>query len=113
MEFKNYYHSIYISIISLLLLSYIYLLNKSITINVNQDTKEHPIDYQIKDLKECYLTIHNFVSINTTIKDQSSKNESNVIKNKFNFKTYIYSYTKPYLIELIQNSTKDCLCCPI
>jgi hypothetical protein len=112
MDFKNYHISYIIIIIILLIINFI-LLNKSITINFNNDLKKFPIDYQIEDLKECYLTVHNFVSINTTVQDQSSINDSSDIKNKFDFKTFIYSYTKPYLLELVQNSTKDCLCCPI
>jgi hypothetical protein len=73
-------------------------------------TKKYPIDYQIRDIDDCYLTVHNFVSINSTI-EEISANISHDINNKLNFKTYIYSYTKPFLLELIQNSTKDCLCC--
>jgi hypothetical protein len=111
MEFKSYWHIIYICFISVLLLSHIYLLNKSITINLEYNTGKNPIDYQIKDIDDCYLTVHNFVSMNSTI-EEISANISHDIKNKFNFKTYIYSYTKPFLLELIQNSTKDCLCCP-
>ena len=78
----------------------------------------HPIDYIIKeDLDKCYLSVHNLVSFNTTIdlisrttygfKDIKIKNSSH----KQSFNTYISSYTKPFLIELMQNSTKDCLCC--
>ncbi len=67
---------------------------------------EKPIDYELKNIIDnCYLTIHNLISINTTI-----GNENNISSNE-KFKSYIYSYTKPYLLELIQNSTDDCLCC--
>jgi hypothetical protein len=113
MEFKRYWHIIYISLISALLLSHIFLLNKSIIINFEYKQEKYPIDYQIKDINDCYLTVHNFVSVNSTIEQTQSTIISKDVKNKFNFKTYIYSYTKPYLLELIQNSTKDCLCCPI
>ena len=67
---------------------------------------EKPIDYELKNIIDnCYLTIHNLISINTTI-----GNGKNISSNE-KFKSYIYSYTKPYLLELIQNSTDDCLCC--
>ena len=60
-----------------------------------------PIDYELKVLDQCYLTVHNFISFKSDAFLNSTQN----------FKTYIYSYTKPYLLELVQNSTKDCLCC--
>ena len=61
-----------------------------------------PIDYELKNLNECYLTIHNFIRFpNWMIQNKS---------NDFDFKTYIYSFTKPYLIQLINNNTKDCIC---
>jgi hypothetical protein len=110
MDFKNY-HLLYIIIISIQMLIILILLNKSISINFNDEFKKLPMDYQIKDIKECYLTVHNFVSINSTIQDQISIKNSTDIVNKFDFKTYIYSYTKPFLLELVQNSTNDCLCC--
>jgi hypothetical protein len=110
MDFKKNIHIIYISIIILMLIKDLIIFNKS-SINLNFDSTKHPIDYQLKYINDCYLTIHNFVSINSTIRNQPTIENSNDIKNDFDFKTYIYSYTKPYLIEMIQNSTKDCLCC--
>jgi cell division protein FtsL len=107
---KKLNNIIYMAIILILLICILFMANKSITINLNDDSKEKPIDYQIEDLKDCYLTIHNFVSINSSIQDRSMKNKS-TIKNKYDFKTFIYSYTKPFLLEMVQNSTKDCLCC--
>ena len=52
------------------------------------------------DIDNCYLSIQNFVTMR--------HNTSN--DNKFELKTYISSFTKPYLIELLQHQTKDCLC---
>ena len=68
-----------------------------------------PIDYELKVLDQCYLTVHNFISF----KSDAFLNSRDFFKYNTtqNFKTYIYSYTKPYLLELVQNSTKDCLCC--
>ena len=60
-----------------------------------------PVDHEIKDIDDCFLTIHNLISIK--MNDSTSDHD---------VKTYIYSATKPFLIELINNSTKDCLCCP-
>src|SRR5882762_11684511 len=95
---------LYFILISLIicLLSIIYMsYNKTIIFNIEYGQKQ-PLDYIIKDLDNCYLTIHNFVSFNSTINNQNKMETSQ------SFKTYIYSYTKPYLIELIQNSSKDC-----
>ena len=73
---------------------------------VNFQNGMKPIDSEMKtNLDDCYLTIHNFVSVNQT---WEKRNESS---NKHIIKTYIYSYTKPYLLELVQNSTESCLCC--
>ena len=72
-------------------------------VNIELISKEkQPIDYEIKNIDDCYLTIHNFVTLKTKFWNQS--------KEDMEFKTYIYSYTKPYLLELVQNSTHDCLC---
>ncbi len=70
-----------------------------INISLECKSKDSPIDYELKNLDECYLTIHNFISI------KSNSSVSDV-------KTYIYSATRPFLIELINNATQDCLCCP-
>ena len=73
---------------------------------------EKPIDYILKnDLNQCYLTIHNLISIITTIDDNNKNAKEFNISNNEEFKAYIYSYSRPYLLELIQNSTEDCLCC--
>ena len=58
------------------------------------------------DLKNCFLTIENFITVR-----QNYNNSENFL-NKFEMKTYASSYTSPFLIELIQNSNRDCLCCP-
>ena len=104
----------------------LYFVNISLLVKVMFDINElkvkfgysQPIDYIIKEnLDKSYLSVHNLVSFNTTIdlisrttygfKDIKIKNSSH----KQSFNTYVSSYTKPFLIELIQNSTKDCLCC--
>lgn len=61
-------------------------------------------DYNAKILKSCFISIENFVTLR----------QSNITKsNSFEMKTYASSYSTPYLIELIQQATRDCLCCPI
>ena len=78
------------------------------SVKLKFDNELNPIDSEIKaNLEECYLTVHNFVSIK-----QISQNGTE-LKNQHNFKTYLYSYTKPYLLELVQNSTEVCLCCDL
>jgi hypothetical protein len=63
-----------------------------------------PIDFELKNLDECYLTIHNLISINSNRENNSTYNS--------NSKTFVYTSTKPFLIELLNNATKDCICCP-
>ena len=76
------------------------------------DSIEKPIDYELKNIIDnCYLTIHNLISINTTNENMNSNGIEKNISTNEKFKSYIYSYSKPYLLELIQNSTDDCLCC--
>lgn len=53
-------------------------------------------------IDDCYLTVHNLISIKQI---NESSSESDV-------KTYIFSATKPFLIELLKNTSKDCICCP-
>ena len=53
------------------------------------------------NLQDCFLSIQNFVTV-----------RQNRTENDFELKTYASSFTSPYLIELIQNSQRDCLCCP-
>ncbi len=60
-----------------------------------QNDCQYPIDNPI-NLNECYLIVHNLIS---------DKNNS--------VKTYVSSYTKRFLIELLSNATEDCFCCPI
>ena len=114
---QNYYFNILyiLCYISIILIISIYL-TKNININIKNCEIENPIDYQIRDsLDKCYLTIHNFIKINSSI-FQLNTNDSNeklnfTQNNQQSFNTYITSYSKPYLIELIHNSTEDCLCC--
>ena len=68
----------------------------------NKNKCELPIDYSNKILDDCYLTLHNLISIQFS--NHSNYNST--------VKTYIYSASKPFLIELLNNSTDDCLCCP-
>jgi len=78
--------------------------------------KQQPIDYVLKEgFENSYLTIHNIISINNSL-EFSKINNSNYINIKYvkpmnNFHTYITSYSKPFLIEMIHNSTRDCMCC--
>ena len=78
-----------------------------------------PIDFVSKEeLDKCYLTVHNFVSFKSTIEINPSLNSTNSIYLKFNessqdqnFHSYISSYNRPFLLELVQKSKNDCLCC--
>lgn len=81
------------------------ILNISLLIiNISENKCQYPIDYIIKDnLDQCYLSVHNIISINTSLKNNNWTNNY--------FHTYISSFTKPFLLELVQNSTQDCLCC--
>ena len=47
------------------------------------------------NLNECYLVLHTLISDNYK-----------------NVSSYINSYTKPFMIELVNNATQDCICCP-
>lgn len=61
-----------------------------------------PIDYEIKNIDDCYLTIHNLISTNLFDKNNKYKNQT--------INTYIYKYSKPYLIQMINNSSNNILC---
>ena len=98
-NFKNYLtlnnikHCLIIvySIILIYELSYIFYVNYSDSIA----------------LKNCFISIENFVTVR-----QKSTNFTNCKRNEFDMKTFASTYSSPYLIELIHNSQKDCLCCP-
>ena len=70
-----------------------------------------PVDYILKeDLDKCYISIHNFVSLNISLNLVAFSNKTNRFDIKFingsekqQFNSYISSYTKPHLMELIQN----------
>ena len=62
-------------------------------------------DYNVKTLKNCFLSVENFVTF-------KQHNSSNVNKTNFEMKTFASLFSSPYLIELIHQSTRDCLCCP-
>ena len=76
---------------------------KPITLKIEFSNTTIPQQQDFIDLNDCYLTIHNFVSIHN---NQTYNNFDQNLK----FKSYIYSYTKPFLLELMNNISKDCLC---
>src|SRR6266481_2266153 len=91
------------SILGFFILCYIITFQK-IEIKLDCDsTDRSAIDFEMKALDNCYLTLHNLISIKTF--NNSSNPETNV-------KTFIYSVSKPFIIELLNNFTDDCLCCP-
>jgi len=114
MDFKTFKKNkslIILSIQILLLFIILVKIEQNVETIINKCNK-NPLDYELKAMDECYLTIHNFVSFNTTAHvNRFSSTDPIVWKNNQSFKTYIYSYTKPFMIELVQNATKDCLCC--
>ena len=57
-----------------------------------------PIDFEMKIMDQCYLTVQNIIKYDVS-------NES-----KTKVSSFIYSATKPFLIELINNATNDCIC---
>ena len=61
-----------------------------------------PVDCEMKILDECYLTLHNLISIKIF--------NGSEVKNSVN--TFIYSASKPFFIEILNNVTEDCICCP-
>ena len=89
------------------------LLVLKISYDIDQMTFQNgSLNCEIEKQDECFITIHNFVKFNSTAIIEKSPGVNDVHWNtNQNFKTYIYSYTRPFLIELIQNSTQDCLCC--
>ena len=98
-----FYKVFKILLIFVIIILQIILIFNSVNFNIELiSNAKQSIDYEIKNIDECYLTIHNFVTLKSKFWNQS--------KNDMEFKTYIYSYTKPYLLELVQNSTHDCLC---
>ena len=92
-------------LIFIIIIFQLILLFSSISVNIELTSKNerNPVDYEIKNIDECYLTVHNFITLKSS--------DWNTSKDDLEFKTYVYSYSKPYLIELVQNSTHDCLCC--
>jgi hypothetical protein len=70
---------------------------------INYFNERSQIDCELKELENCYITLHNFISI-PTFSNISNKPEANV-------KTYIYSVSKPFLSEILNKVTEDCLCC--
>ena len=109
MDFRrlNYSYSILLSVFALFSIGFI--LFASNLDEVMKNFPKFPIDYEMKGLNECYLTVHNFISLNST-SVLSDQNDSTMLNNQ-TFRTYIYSYTRPFMLELVQNSTESCLCC--
>lgn len=98
-KFKLFLFKTFVVILTMIILFFIQ------TLMINNEIfklDRQPIDYELKNLDECYLTIHNFIRLPSWMIQNNS--------NDFDFKTYIYSYTKPYLIQLINNNTNDCIC---
>ena len=62
--------------------------------------------FNSNELKNCFISIENFVTV------RKIPNNTTCEKYDFDMKTYASSYSSPFLIELIQNSQKNCLCCP-
>ena len=98
--------------LSIIYFSLLIILVLKLSFSMNGDKIENICHDHMKKPEECFITIHNFVKFNSTALISKFPGTNDVQwKTNQNFKTYIYSYTKPYLIELIQNSTNDCLCC--
>lgn len=88
-------------ILILLFAIYIYFLVNEFISKENLNTKSK-VDYDFKVLDDCYLKLDTLISINfTNVSNYDSKINS-----------YIYSSTKPFMIELLQNASNDCICCP-
>src|SRR5215469_14142855 len=51
---------------------------------------------------DCYLSIHNFVSV----KKYSKTNKT------VNVESFIHRFSKPFVLQIIKNAENDCLCCP-
>ena len=70
-----------------------------------------PIDYEMKNIDDCYLTIHNLISTKFSIilNKLNSTDKNNLYENQ-TINSYIYKYSKPYLIEMINNSSNNILC---
>lgn len=74
-----------------------------------QTMKIYSLTIEQNKLDNCFISIDNFVTVRR-IKLTNHTNQFN--KNEFEMKTFAHSFTTPYLIELISNSRKDCICCP-
>lgn len=83
----------------------VYLRSKRINFEIVDSCEQIIIDYELKNLDDCLITVHNFIRMS----DNCSNGEKNM--NDFDFKSYISTYTKPYLIQLLNNNSKNCLCC--
>lgn len=109
MDFKiseiKYFLIKIVIIIIIILISVLYLRSKKISFEISDSCDKIMIDYELKNLDDCFLTIHNFIRLSNV--------STNKKKNSFDadFKTYISSYSKPFLIQLLKNNTENCLCC--
>ena len=71
-------------------------------------------EYNQHSFNECFISIHNFVTVKKLRKSNNYNSTTTRLREyDFDLKTFISSYSKPYMIELLQQSTKDCICCPI
>ena len=72
-------------------------------IELNMDSHENiSSDYEKIDLEKCFMTIHHLISIEN----------NNELNSKASVQTFVYMATKPHLIQLLNNVSEDCLCCP-
>ena len=85
---------------SLILLLTIGKFHIEIRMNSNENIST---DYEKIDLENCFMTIHHLISI---------ENDNNNLKSNANVQTFVYMATKPHLIQLLNNVSEDCLCCP-
>lgn len=102
---KKYKLFVYIFIIQFILVSEIILFFPKFKI-VNE-ISSHEADFY-----KCLLKFQEVTTLNITIAgDVEGKNiNSSLELNKWNPVTYINNYTKPFIVELVKNATKDCIC---
>ena len=93
--------SILLQIITIVLMSILFYKINYIYLNVSNFVDRRQNQTSSKQLQECFISLTNFVTIRP-------KNYTNY---EFQLETFAHSYTSPYLIQLIQNSKNDCLCC--
>lgn len=80
-----------------------------VLIALNCILQQHQTVEENKKLDNCYLAIHNFVTLRQNFTGQNCL----VTKpqNEFELKTYLMTYSSPYIIERLNHFSDDCLCC--